>query len=121
MQLSGAEIIWECLIREGVDVVFGYPGGAILPTYDALSRYEEQIHHVLVRHEQGATHMADGYARASGRVGVAIATSGPGATNMITGIATAMMDSIPLVCITGQVPTAAIGSDAFDEKMLCKH
>ncbi len=114
MMLTGAEIIWECLLREGVEVVFGYPGGAILPTHDALHKYP-QIHHVLVRHEQGATHMADGYARASGRVGVAIATSGPGATNMITGLATAMMDSSPMVCITGQVPVAAIGSDAFQE------
>ena len=105
MILSGAEIIWECLIREGVEVVYGYPGGAILPTYDALSKYP-QIHHVLARHEQGATHMADGYARASGKVGVAIATSGPGATNMVTGIATAMMDSSPIVCITGQVASA---------------
>ncbi|PJF43808.1 MAG: acetolactate synthase, large subunit, biosynthetic type [Phototrophicales bacterium] len=114
MKLTGAEIIWECLLKEGVEVVFGYPGGAILPAYDALTKYP-QIHHVLVRHEQGATHMADGYARASGRVGVAIATSGPGATNMITGLATAMMDSVPLVAITGQVPTSAIGSDAFQE------
>lgn len=114
-KLTGAEIIWECLIKEGVDVVFGYPGGAILPTYDALNNYREKIHHVLVRHEQGATHMADGYARVSGNVGVAMATSGPGATNMITGLATAMMDSSPIVCITGQVPTAVIGSDAFQE------
>jgi len=114
MILSGAEIIWECLIREGVDVVYGYPGGAILPTYDALSKYP-QIHHVLTRHEQGATHMADGYARASGKVGVAMATSGPGATNMVTGIATAMMDSSPIVCITGQVALTALGSDAFQE------
>ena len=83
--LSGAGIIWECLIKEGVEVVFGYPGGAILPTYDALSKYNDSVHHVLTRHEQGATHMADGYARASGKVGVAIATSGPGAANMITG------------------------------------
>ncbi|MGQ9908395.1 MAG: biosynthetic-type acetolactate synthase large subunit [Candidatus Flexifilum sp.] len=112
--LSGAEIVLECLLREGVDVVFGYPGGAILPVYDALTKYP-QIHHVLVRHEQGAAHMADGYARATGRVGVAIATSGPGATNLVTGIATAMMDSSPIVCITGQVPRGAIGSDAFQE------
>jgi len=97
-----------------VDVIFGYPGGAILPTYDAMTKYP-QIHHVLVRHEQGACHMADGYARATGRVGVAIATSGPGATNLVTGIATAMMDSSPIVCITGQVPRGAIGSDAFQE------
>ncbi|MBK8025876.1 MAG: biosynthetic-type acetolactate synthase large subunit [Chloroflexi bacterium] len=114
MILSGAEILLECLKREGVDVMFGYPGGAILPTYDAMTRYPE-IHHVLVRHEQSAAHMADGYARASGKVGVAIATSGPGATNLVTGIATAMMDSSPIVCITGQVTRGAIGSDAFQE------
>ena len=114
MQLTGSEILMECLLREGVDVMFGYPGGAILPTYDAMTKYP-QIHHVLVRHEQGASHMADGYARATGRVGVAIATSGPGATNLVTGMATAMMDSSPVVCITGQVPRAAIGSDAFQE------
>jgi acetolactate synthase-1/2/3 large subunit len=111
--MSGASILWECLEREGVRVVFGYPGGAILPAYDALKH--SKIHHVLVRHEQGATHMADGYARASGEVGVAIATSGPGATNMVTGIATAMLDSIPIVCITGQVGSKLIGSDAFQE------
>jgi acetolactate synthase-1/2/3 large subunit len=110
---SGAAILWECLEREGVKHVFGYPGGAILPAYDALRH--SSIHHVLVRHEQGATHMADGYARASGGVGVAIATSGPGATNMVTGIATAMMDSSPIVCITGQVGSKLIGSDAFQE------
>jgi acetolactate synthase-1/2/3 large subunit len=114
MILTGAEIILECLLREGVDVMFGYPGGAILPTYDAMSKYP-QIKHVLVRHEQGACHMADGYARATGRVGVCIATSGPGATNLVTGIATAMMDSSPIVCITGQVPRNVIGSDAFQE------
>jgi acetolactate synthase-1/2/3 large subunit len=113
MQKTGAEIVWECLQREGVKHVFGYPGGAILPTYDALTKYD--IHHVLVRHEQGATHMADGFARASGEVGVAIATSGPGATNMVTGIATAMLDSSPIVCITGQVGSKLIGSDAFQE------
>src|SRR2546425_10252723 len=115
MLLTGAEIIWECLLREGVDVVYGYPGGAILPTYDAYSKYQDRIHHVLVRHEQGATHMADGYARATGKVGVAMATSGPGATNMVTGIATAMMDSSPVVCITGQVSSKVLGSDAFQE------
>jgi acetolactate synthase-1/2/3 large subunit len=114
MLLTGAEIVMECLLREGVDVIFGYPGGAILPTYDAMTKYP-QIHHVLVRHEQGASHMADGYARATGKVGVAIATSGPGATNLVTGIATAMMDSSPIVCITGQVPRGAIGTDAFQE------
>jgi acetolactate synthase-1/2/3 large subunit len=113
MMKTGAEIIWECLEREGVEVVFGYPGGAILPTYDALKH--SKIHHVLTRHEQGASHMADGYARASGKVGVAIATSGPGATNLVTGIATAMMDSVPIVCITGQVGSKLIGSDAFQE------
>ena len=110
---TGAQILWECLVREGVTTVFGYPGGAILPAYDAMLDYP--IRHVLVRHEQGATHMADGYARASGKVGVAIATSGPGATNMVTGIATAMMDSVPIVCITGQVGSKLIGSDGFQE------
>jgi acetolactate synthase-1/2/3 large subunit len=114
MLLSGADIILECILKEGVNVVFGYPGGTILPTYDAMSRYP-QLHHVLVRHEQGATHMADGYARATGRVGVCIATSGPGATNLVTGLATAMMDSIPVVAITGQVNLSAIGTDAFQE------
>jgi acetolactate synthase I/II/III large subunit len=110
---TGAQIIWECLVHEGVHTVFGYPGGAILPAYDAMLDYP--VRHVLVRHEQGATHMADGFARAGGGVGVAIATSGPGATNMVTGIATAMMDSSPIVCITGQVPSKLIGYDAFQE------
>ena len=110
---TGAQIVWEALVREGVTTVFGYPGGAILPAYDALLEYP--IRHVLVRHEQGATHMADGYARASGRVGVAVATSGPGATNMVTGIATAMLDSSPILCITGQVGSRVIGTDAFQE------
>ena len=113
MKRTGAQIIWESLVKKGVEVVFGYPGGAILPAYDAMLDYP--IHHVLVRHEQGANHMADGYARASGKVGVAVATSGPGATNMVTGIATAMMDSIPIVCITGQVGSKVIGTDAFQE------
>src|ERR1700726_3163938 len=112
-QLTGAEIIGATLAGEGVNKIFGYPGGAILPAYDALRKFP--IHHILVRHEQGASHMADGYARASGRVGVAIATSGPGATNMVTGIATAMLDSIPLVCITGQVGSKVLGTDAFQE------
>jgi acetolactate synthase-1/2/3 large subunit len=112
-QLTGAEIIWATLVGEGVDKVFGYPGGAILPAYDALRKFP--IHHILVRHEQGASHMADGYARASGKVGVCIATSGPGATNLVTGIATAMLDSIPIVCITGQVGSKVLGSDAFQE------
>ena len=115
MKLKGSEIIMECLLREGVDVMFGYPGGAILPTYDAMAKYDDRIHHVLVRHEQGASHMADGYARATGKVGVCIATSGPGATNLVTGLATAMMDSSAMVAITGQVPIPAIGSDAFQE------
>jgi acetolactate synthase I/II/III large subunit len=112
-QLTGAEILWATLEGEGVRDVFGYPGGAILPVYDALRKFP--IRHILVRHEQGATHMADGYARASGRVGVAIATSGPGATNLVTGLATAMLDSVPLVCITGQVGSKALGTDAFQE------
>jgi acetolactate synthase-1/2/3 large subunit len=113
MKLKGAEIVWECLVREGVEVVFGYPGGANMPIYDAMLNYP--VHHVLVRHEQGGAHMADGYARASGKVGVAMATSGPGATNLVTGIATAMMDSVPVVFITGQVAAHLIGGDAFQE------
>ena len=113
MKRTGAQILWESLVRAGIRHVFGYPGGAILPAYDAMLDYP--VHHVLCRHEQGGTHMADGYARAGGGVGVAIATSGPGATNMVTGIATAMMDSSPIVCITGQVSTPLIGYDAFQE------
>jgi len=113
MKLTGAEILCEVLTRLGVREIFGYPGGAILPVYDALGK--SKLHHVLVRHEQGATHMADGYARASGGIGVAMATSGPGATNMVTGIATAMLDSSPVVCITGQVSSKVLGSDAFQE------
>jgi acetolactate synthase-1/2/3 large subunit len=114
MKLSGAEILWESLVREGVEVVFGIPGGAIMPVFDAWLKYPA-VHHVLTRHEQGAAHAADGYARVSGKVGVAIATSGPGATNLVTGIATAMMDSSPIVCITGQVNSSLIGGDAFQE------
>ena len=110
---TGAQLIWETLLEEGVHTVFGYPGGAILPAYDAMLDYP--MRHILVRHEQGATHMADGYSRASGDVGVAVATSGPGATNMVTGIATAMLDSSPILCITGQVGSALIGTDAFQE------
>lgn len=113
MKKTGAEILWECLVREGVQVVFGYPGGANMPIYDAMLSYP--VHHVLVRHEQGGAHMADGYARASGKVGLAMATSGPGATNLVTGIATAMMDSVPVVFITGQVAAHLIGGDAFQE------
>ncbi len=112
-RLTGAEILWATLVGEGVTEVFGYPGGAILPAYDALRKFP--IRHVLVRHEQGAAHMADGYARASGKVGVAVATSGPGATNLVTGIATAMLDSIPMVCITGNVSSKVLGTDAFQE------
>jgi len=111
--LTGSEILWATLAGEGVTTVFGYPGGAILPAYDALRKFP--IRHVLVRHEQGAAHMADGYARASGGVGVAVATSGPGATNLVTGIATAMLDSIPIVCITGNVSSKVLGTDAFQE------
>ncbi|MHC1770414.1 MAG: biosynthetic-type acetolactate synthase large subunit [Flexilinea sp.] len=113
MKATGAQIFWECLQREGVEVIFGYPGGATLPIYDAL--VTSPIHHVLVRHEQGAAHMADGYARASGKVGAVLATSGPGATNLVTGIVTALMDSSPIVCITGQVISPLIGYDAFQE------
>jgi acetolactate synthase-1/2/3 large subunit len=113
MKMTGAEILCETLTRLGVRHIFGYPGGAILPVYDALGK--SKLHHILVRHEQGATHMADGYARATGGIGVAMATSGPGATNMVTGIATAMLDSSPVVCITGQVSSKVLGTDAFQE------
>ena len=114
-RISGSEAIVRCLIEEGVDILYGYPGGAIMPVYDELYKYQDKIHHVLTRHEQGATHSAQGYARISGRVGVAMATSGPGATNLITGIADAQIDSTPMVCITGQVPSHLLGSDAFQE------
>ncbi len=113
MKLTGAQIMIQCLEKEGVEYVFGLPGGAILPTFDAL--YDSKLKFILVRHEQGAAHMADGYARATGRPGVCLVTSGPGATNTVTGIATAYMDSVPMVCITGQVATHVIGSDAFQE------
>ena len=113
--ISGSEALVRCLLQEGVDVIYGYPGGAIMPVYDELFKYRDQIHHVLTRHEQGASHAAQGYARISGKVGVAIATSGPGATNLITGIADAQIDSTPIVCITGQVPSRLLGSDAFQE------
>ncbi|MDD5217894.1 MAG: biosynthetic-type acetolactate synthase large subunit [Candidatus Omnitrophica bacterium] len=113
MQLTGAQILIRCLEKLGVDCIFGIPGGVILPTFDVL--YDSKIKFILNRHEQGATHMADGYARATGRTGVCMVTSGPGATNTVTGLATAAMDSVPLVCITGQVATSAIGSDAFQE------
>jgi acetolactate synthase-1/2/3 large subunit len=114
MKRTGAQILCECLIKEGVEVIFGFPGGAVLPLYDALPQYP-QLHHILVRHEQGAAHAADGYARATGRVGVCLATSGPGACNLVTGIATAHLDSSPVVAITGQVARPFIGKDAFQE------
>ena len=114
-RISGSEAIVRCLIEEGVKILYGYPGGAIMPVYDELYKYQDKIHHVLTRHEQGATHSAQGYARISGQVGVAMATSGPGATNLITGIADAQIDSTPMVCITGQVPSHLLGSDAFQE------
>ena len=129
-EFTGSQMIWEALLREGVRIVFGHPGGAILPAYDALAEYETdgRIHHVLVRHEQCAAHMADGFARATGDVGVCIVTSGPGATNLVTGLATAQMDSVPVVAITGQVPTSLLGTDAFQEsdvvgvtQPVCKH
>src|SRR6266567_3644657 len=114
MELTGAEIVVKCLQAEGVEYVFGYPGGAVLFIYDELFK-QDKVKHILVRHEQGATHAADGYSRSSHRVGVALVTSGPGVTNAVTGIATAYMDSIPMVIITGQVPVPAIGLDAFQE------
>src|SRR6202521_935140 len=112
-KLTGAQIVIESLIAEGVEVIFGYPGGAILPTYDAL--LDSKIKHVLVRHEQGATHMAEGYARVTGKPGVVLVTSGPGATNTVTGILTAMMDSVPMIVLTGQTITSMLGKDAFQE------
>jgi len=115
LHISGAEGVIRCLLAEGVDLIYGYPGGAIMPVYDELYKFQDQLNHVLTRHEQGATHAAQGYARTSGKVGVAIATSGPGATNLITGIADAQIDSTPLVCITGQVASHLLGSDAFQE------
>ncbi|QHI37723.1 Acetolactate synthase large subunit [Kordia antarctica] len=114
-RISGSEAVVRCLLAEGVDILYGYPGGAIMPIYDELYKYQDKIHHVLTRHEQGATHSAQGYARISGKVGVAMATSGPGATNLITGIADAQIDSTPMVCITGQVASHLLGSDAFQE------
>jgi len=126
-KITGAEILCEMLLREGVEVIFGYPGGAIMPVYDALLKYPE-LHHILVRHEQGAAHAAEGYARATGKPGVCLVTSGPGATNLVTGIADAMMDSVPIVCISGQVVSNLIGNDAFQEtdvvgitSMITKH
>ena len=115
MKITGAEAVIRCLLAEGVDLIYGYPGGAIMPVYDELYKFQDQLLHVLTRHEQGATHAAQGYARTSGKVGVAIATSGPGATNLVTGIADAQIDSTPMVCITGQVASHLLGSDAFQE------
>ena len=114
-KISGAEAVIKCLLNEGVDLIYGYPGGAIMPVYDELYKYQDKLNHILTRHEQGATHAAQGYARTSGKVGVAIATSGPGATNLVTGIADAQIDSTPIVCITGQVSSKLLGSDAFQE------
>lgn len=114
-RITGAEAVVKCLLEEGADLVYGYPGGAIMPIYDELYKYQDKLHHVLTRHEQGATHSAQGFARATGKVGVAMATSGPGATNLITGIADAQIDSTPMVCITGQVASHLLGSDAFQE------
>ena len=114
-QLTGSEIVIECLKEQGVDTVFGYPGGTILNVYDALYKHQNEITHILTSHEQGASHAADGYARATGRVGVCMATSGPGATNLVTGIATAYMDSIPMVCITANVGVSLLGKDSFQE------
>jgi len=113
--ISGAEAVIRSLLAEDVDVLFGYPGGAIMPVYDELYKYQDKLHHILTRHEQGAVHAAQGYARSSGKVGVCIATSGPGATNLITGIADAYIDSTPIVCITGQVADHLLGTDAFQE------
>ena len=115
MKISGSEAIIKCLLEENVDLIYGYPGGAIMPFYDSLYNFQDKINHVLVRHEQGATHAAQGYSRSSGKVGVVIATSGPGATNLVTGIADAQIDSTPMVCITGQVASNLLGSDAFQE------
>ncbi len=114
-KISGSEAVIKCLINEGIEIMYGYPGGAIMPVYDELFKYQDKIHHVLTRHEQGATHAAQGFARISGKVGVAIATSGPGATNLVTGLADAQIDSTPMVCITGQVSSKLLGSDAFQE------
>ena len=115
IRMSGAEAIIHCLLAEGVDLIYGYPGGAIMPVYDELYKFQDRLNHVLTRHEQGATHAAQGFARATGKVGVAVATSGPGATNLVTGLADAQIDSTPMVCITGQVPRHLLGSDAFQE------
>src|SRR3569833_4237804 len=113
-QMTGAEMVVEALKDQGVTDIFGYPGGAVLPMYDAIFQ-QDKVRHILVRHEQGATHMAEGYARSTGKVGVVLVTSGPGATNAVTGLTAALMDSVPIVCLTGQVPTHLLGNDAFQE------
>ncbi|NQY06633.1 MAG: thiamine pyrophosphate-binding protein, partial [Flavobacteriaceae bacterium] len=115
IKISGSEAVVRCLLAEGVDTVYGYPGGAIMPVYDEFYKFQDQLHHVLTRHEQGAIHAAQGFARVTGETGVIFATSGPGATNLVTGIADAQIDSTPMVCITGQVPSHLLGSDAFQE------
>ncbi len=115
MRLTGADILLECLLEQGVDTIFGFPGGAVLNIYDSLYKYRDRVRHYLTSHEQGAAHAADGYARVTGKVGVCIATSGPGATNLVTGIATAYMDSVPIVAITGNVPLSLLGKDSFQE------
>src|SRR5918992_448939 len=114
-EMTGAEMVIEALVDQGVEHIFGYPGGAVLPIYDALFQQSNRIQHILVRHEQGAVHAAEGYARSTGKVGCVLVTSGPGATNAVTGLTDALMDSIPIVCLTGQVPTHLIGNDAFQE------
>ncbi len=113
--MKGAKMLLECLVQHGVDTIFGYPGGAVLPIYDALYDMKDKINHIITAHEQGASHAADGYARSTGKVGVALATSGPGATNTVTGIATAYMDSVPIIVFAGQVPVSLVGKDSFQE------
>ena len=115
VKVTGAEAVIKCLLEEGVNLAYGYPGGAIMPVYDELYKYKDELHHVLTRHEQGAIHAAQGFARVTGKPGIVFATSGPGATNLVTGIADAQIDSTPVVCITGQVASHLLGSDAFQE------
>ncbi len=119
MELTGSQILLECLKEQGVDTIFGFPGGAVLYIYDEIYRQLDHFQHILTSHEQGASHAADGYARSTGKVGVCIATSGPGATNLVTGIATAHMDSIPMVAITGNVPVGLLGRDSFSRGRYC--
>jgi len=121
MKITGSEAIWLSLINAGVETVFGYPGGQIMPAYDALYDMSSRIRHILVRHEQGAAHAAEGYARVTGKAGVCIVTSGPGATNLVTGVADAMLDSVPMVCITGQVSKGILGTDAFQETDIIRY